>query len=78
MTTFLFCCSFKEGEPLMSHDVDLCLNPRRSWHAADRSFFTHASESSYNSDQGSGNEDGRDINLIIYEESSDEVELLSP
>ncbi|KAK6940806.1 hypothetical protein RJ641_030337, partial [Dillenia turbinata] len=36
-----------------------------------------SSESSYNSDQGSGNEDGRDPAFVIYEESSDESSMQS-
>lgn len=43
-------------------------------HASDSTVFISSSESSYNSDQGSGNEDSRDSNYIIYEESSDELD----
>lgn len=32
------------------------------------------SESSYNSDQGSGNEDGQDASYVNYGESSDEID----
>ncbi|KAK9161118.1 hypothetical protein Syun_007459 [Stephania yunnanensis] len=42
--------------------------------SSDVSFFMTSSESSYNSDQGSGNEDGRHLNFQFYEESSDEVD----
>lgn len=34
------------------------------------------SESSYNSDHGCGNEDGRDPAYVIYKESSDEVDIV--
>lgn len=47
-----------------------------SSHTSDGSMFMSSSESSYNSDQGSGNEDGRDASYVIYEESSDEVDFL--
>ncbi|XP_043691671.1 F-box protein SKIP17-like [Telopea speciosissima] len=39
--------------------------------------FTSSSESSYSSDHGSGNEDGRDVGYVVYEESSDEVDILN-
>ncbi|KAI8555987.1 hypothetical protein RHMOL_Rhmol05G0218000 [Rhododendron molle] len=38
--------------------------------------LSSSTESSYNSDQGCGNEDGREASYIIYEESSDEVDFL--
>ncbi|KAJ4956543.1 hypothetical protein NE237_013326 [Protea cynaroides] len=39
--------------------------------------FTSSSEGSYSSDHGSGNEDGRDVGYVVYEESSDEVDILT-
>ena len=39
--------------------------------------FMSFSESSYNSDHGSGNEDGRDGGFAGFEESSDEVDFLA-
>ncbi|XVE77791.1 hypothetical protein DITRI_Ditri13aG0091000 [Diplodiscus trichospermus] len=47
-----------------------------SSHTSDGSLLMSLSESSYNSDQGSGKEEYQDSGLIIYEESSDEVDFL--
>ncbi|KAE9460598.1 hypothetical protein C3L33_07488, partial [Rhododendron williamsianum] len=57
---------------------DLSSPSQPSSHTSDGSgtLFTSSTESSYNSDQGSGNEDGREASYIIYEESSDEVDFL--
>lgn len=55
---------------------DVSLPSQLSSHTSD-SMFISSSESSYNSDQGSGNEDGRDASYVIYEESSDEVDFLA-
>ncbi|GLT61952.1 hypothetical protein SLA2020_346220 [Shorea laevis] len=57
-------------------DIEVFLPSQLSSHASDASMFMSSSESSYNSDQGSGNEDGRDASYVIYEESSDEVDFL--
>jgi len=56
-------------------ESEVGLPSQLSSHISDASMFTSSSESSYNSDQGSGNEDGHDANYVIYEESSDEVEI---
>ncbi|XP_062144907.1 F-box protein SKIP17-like [Alnus glutinosa] len=57
-------------------DIEVFLPSQLSSHTSDGSMFMSSSESSYNSDQGSGNEDGRDASYVIYEESSDEVDFL--
>lgn len=56
---------------------DISLPSQLSSHTSDGSMFMSFSESSYNSDQGSGNEDARDAGFVIYEESSDEVDFLA-
>ncbi|CAK9147050.1 unnamed protein product [Ilex paraguariensis] len=70
--------SFTEVEQMISSDVnsDFSLASQISSHTSDGSLFMSSSESSYNSDQGSGNEDSRDPGFITYEESSDEVDFL--
>ncbi|KAF5455024.1 hypothetical protein F2P56_024643 [Juglans regia] len=57
-------------------DSEISLPSQFSSHTSDASIFMSSSESSYNSDQGSGNEDARDAGYVIYEESSDEVDFL--
>ncbi|KAI8525435.1 hypothetical protein RHMOL_Rhmol13G0230100 [Rhododendron molle] len=54
------------------------LTHQPSSHTSDGSgtLLSSSTESSYNSDQGSGNEDGKEASYIIYEESSDEVDFL--
>lgn len=72
--------SFFQPEPMIESDVntDISLPSQMSSHTSDGSLFMSSSESSYNSDQGSGNEYGRDSqSYIIYEESSDEVDFLA-
>ena len=44
--------------------------------ASDGSLLMSSSENSYNSDQGSGNEEYQDSGFVIYEESADEVDFL--
>ncbi|MED6210341.1 hypothetical protein PIB30_063245 [Stylosanthes scabra] len=70
-----------EGSYIDSFDTDMnseiSLPSQLSSHTSDRSIFLSTSESSYNSDQGSGNEDGQDASYVIYEESSDEIDFLS-
>ncbi|KAJ7972783.1 F-box family protein [Quillaja saponaria] len=56
---------------------EISLPSQLSSHTSDGSMFMSTSDSSYNSDQGSGNEDGRDDSYVIYEESSDEVDFLA-
>ncbi|KAL7198776.1 hypothetical protein ACSBR2_021139 [Camellia fascicularis] len=78
----LFCsfCSFDVIQHMSGDDPhsDFSLPSQMSSHTSDgTSLFLSSSESSYNSDQSSGNEDGRDASYLIYEESSDEVDLFS-
>lgn len=72
--------SFIDIEQIVGSEAysDLSSPSHPSSHTSDGSgpLFTSSSESSYNSDQGSGNEDGREASYIIYEESSDEVDFL--
>ncbi|KAM7501345.1 hypothetical protein LguiB_000249 [Lonicera macranthoides] len=57
---------------------DFSMPSELSSRTSDGSTFVNSSESSsYNSDQGSGNEDTRDTSSLLYEESSDEVEFLA-
>nr|DAD33657.1 TPA_asm: hypothetical protein HUJ06_012508 [Nelumbo nucifera] len=70
--------SFMEIEQIIDSDVnsDASLPSHISIPTSDGSLFTSSSDGSYNSDQGSGNEDSRDAAYVFYEESSaDEVEL---
>lgn len=60
-----------------SEGSDASLSSQLSSHSSDSSVSMSSSESSYNSDQGSGNEDGRETGYVIYEESSDEVDILA-
>ncbi|XP_027351770.1 F-box protein At4g02760-like [Abrus precatorius] len=66
-----------EGSYIETFDADMnseiSLPSQSSGHT---SLFMSTSESSYNSDQGSGNEDSQDANYVIYEESSDEIDYL--
>uniref|UniRef100_A0A803NRJ4 F-box domain-containing protein n=1 Tax=Cannabis sativa TaxID=3483 RepID=A0A803NRJ4_CANSA len=55
---------------------DISLPSQLSSHTSDGSMFMSFSESSYNSDHGSGNEDGRDAGFVVFEESSDEVDFI--
>lgn len=56
---------------------EISLPSQLSFHSSDGLVFLSTSESSYNSDHGSGNEDGQEANYVIYEESSDEIDFLS-
>jgi F-box/leucine-rich repeat protein 2/20 len=71
-------CSYIDIDQMLdsTQDSEVSLPSQLSSHTSDASMFTSSSESSYNSDQGSGNEDGRDASYVIYEESSDEVDFL--
>jgi F-box/leucine-rich repeat protein 2/20 len=61
------CCSYAETcDTDMNSDISLQFSSPTS----DGSIFMSTSESSYNSDHGSGNEEGQDA--VIYGESSDE------
>ncbi|KAF7804748.1 F-box protein [Senna tora] len=70
-----------EGSYIESFDAELnseiSLPSQLSSHTSDGSNFMSTSESSYNSDQGSGNEDGQDASYVIYGESSDEIDFFS-
>ncbi|XP_022150255.1 F-box protein SKIP17-like [Momordica charantia] len=70
--------SYFEIEQMLESEInsDVSLPSQLSSHTSD-SMFISSSESSYNSDQGSGNEDGRDSSFVIFEESSDEVDFLA-
>ena len=56
---------------------EISLTSQLSSHTSGGSIFLSTSESSYNSDQGSGNEDGQDASYVIFEESSDDVDFLA-
>ncbi|XP_057438657.1 F-box protein At4g02733 isoform X1 [Lotus japonicus] len=58
-------------------DSDPSVPLHSSSHTSDGSSFMSTSEGSYNSDQGSGNEDAPDANYVVYEESSDEIDFLA-
>lgn len=72
-------CSYIEIDQMFDSEInsDISLPSQMSSHTSDGSMFLSFSESSYNSDHGSGNEDGRDAGYVIYEESSDEVDFLA-
>ncbi|KAK8639515.1 hypothetical protein V6N13_137890 [Hibiscus sabdariffa] len=55
---------------------ELIMQFPQSGHTTDGTMRTSSLESSYNSDQGSGNDEYQDSGLVIYEESSDEVDFL--
>nr|KJB42114.1 hypothetical protein B456_007G137600 [Gossypium raimondii]KJB42115.1 hypothetical protein B456_007G137600 [Gossypium raimondii] len=55
---------------------EISLPSQLSSHTSDGSLLMSSSESSYNSDQGSGNEEYQVSGFVIYEESSDEVDFL--
>ena len=71
--------SFSEIEQMVVSEAysDFSSPSQPSSHTSDGTLFMSSSESSYNSDQGSGNEDCREPGYIIYEESSDEVDFLA-
>ncbi|XP_059660497.1 F-box protein SKIP17-like [Cornus florida] len=70
--------SFVEIEQMIGSDInsDISLPSPLSSHTSDGSLFISSSESNYSSDQGSGNEDSRDHSFVVYEESSDEVDIM--
>ncbi|KAA3471825.1 F-box protein SKIP17-like [Gossypium australe] len=57
-------------------NIELSLPFQQSGQTSDGALVTSSLESSYNSDQGSGNEEYQDPGFVIYEESSDEVDFL--
>ncbi|KAM5563723.1 F-box protein SKIP17 [Rosa sericea] len=68
--------SFADSDQMFDSEPysDISLPSQMSTHTSDGSMFVSFSESSYNSDHGSGNEDALDASYVLYEESSDEVE----
>ncbi|XP_054813226.1 F-box protein At4g02760-like isoform X1 [Prosopis cineraria] len=56
---------------------DMSFPLQLSSHTSDEINCLSTSESSYNSDQGSGNEDGQEASYVICEESSDETDFLA-
>lgn len=74
-----FLCSYADIDQMFDSEPysDISLPSQISSHTSDGSMFVSFSESSYNSDHGSGNEDARDPSYVLYEESSDEVDFLT-
>ncbi|KAA3474984.1 F-box protein [Gossypium australe] len=70
--------SYIDIDHMFDSDVnsDISLPSQLSSHTSDGSLLMSSSESSYNSDQGSGNEEYQVSGFVIYEESSDEVDFL--
>ncbi|GLU07552.1 hypothetical protein SLE2022_245070 [Rubroshorea leprosula] len=70
--------SFVDIEHMFDSDInsEVSLPSQLSSHTSDGSLLMSSSESSYNSDQGSGSEEFQDPGFVIYEESSDEVDFL--
>ncbi|XXG46147.1 hypothetical protein AAC387_Pa02g1064 [Persea americana] len=70
--------SFPEIEHVTDSEVnsDGSLHLQLSSQTSDGSSFMNSYDSSYTSDQGSGNEDGRNVNYTMFEESSDELDFL--
>ncbi|GLT52755.1 hypothetical protein SLA2020_260770 [Shorea laevis] len=70
--------SFVDIEHMLDSDInsEVSLPSQLSSHTSDGSLLMSSSESSYNSDQGSGSEEFQDPGFVIYEESSDEVDFL--
>lgn len=71
-------CSYIEIDQMFESELnsDISLPSQLSSHTSDGSMFMSFSESSYNSDHGSGNEDVKDSSFAVFEESSDEVDFL--
>ncbi|XP_068652390.1 F-box protein At4g02760-like isoform X2 [Aristolochia californica] len=72
--SFLVVDHYNDGE--VNNDMNSPSQSSSPDLASDSSSFTSTSESNYNSDNGSGNEDSHDAGYAVYDESSDEVELL--
>ncbi|WCJ21543.1 F-box/RNI-like superfamily protein [Euphorbia peplus] len=70
--------SFIDIEQMMDSELnsELSLPSQLSSHSSDGSLFMSTSESSYNSDQSSGNEESRGSGYTVYEESSDDVDFV--
>ncbi|KAL3517585.1 hypothetical protein ACH5RR_020174 [Cinchona calisaya] len=72
--------SYTEVEQMIGSSIlsdDISSPSLLSSHTSDGSMFMSSSESSYSSDQGSGYEDTQDSSFVIYEESSDGLDLVS-
>ncbi|GAV57764.1 F-box-like domain-containing protein [Cephalotus follicularis] len=69
--------SFINIEQMIDSDLEFSISSQLSSHTSDGSLLMSSLESSYNSDQGSGNEEGQDSGYAVYEESSDEVDFLA-
>ncbi|KAK8285449.1 hypothetical protein V6Z11_D08G222300 [Gossypium hirsutum] len=69
---------FLDIDHMIDSDInsELSLPFQQSGQTSDGALVTSSLESSYNSDQGSGNEEYQDSGFVIYEESSDEVDFL--
>ncbi|XVF21759.1 hypothetical protein REPUB_Repub12eG0117700 [Reevesia pubescens] len=69
---------FIDIDHMIDSDInsEVSLPSQLSSHTSDGSLLMSSSDSSYNSDQGSGNEEYQDSGFVIYEESSDEVDFL--
>ncbi|XVE73119.1 hypothetical protein DITRI_Ditri11bG0092100 [Diplodiscus trichospermus] len=69
---------FIDVDHMIESDInsDVSLPSQLSIHTSDGSLLMSSSESSYNSDHGSGNEEYQDSGFVIYEESSDEIDYL--
>ena len=78
LTCVSWLCSFIDIDQMIDSDInsEVSLPSQLSSHTSDGSLLMSSSESSYNSDQGSGNEEYQDSGFVIYEESSDEVDFL--
>lgn len=63
--------SYFDVEQLTASDVSLPSGSQSSSHTSYQSVFMSTSDGSYNSDQGSGNEDSRESSFVIYEENSE-------
>ncbi|KAM7255791.1 hypothetical protein ACFE04_011532 [Oxalis oulophora] len=69
--------SYINVEQMIDSDLEFSLSSQLNSHTSDSSLLrSFSSESSYTSDQGSGNE-GQDSVFTVYEESSDEVDFLA-
>ncbi|GAY40675.1 hypothetical protein CUMW_053820 [Citrus unshiu] len=71
--------SFIDIEQMVDSEFnsEISLPSQLSSRTSDDSLLMSCSESSYNSDHGSGNEEGQDSGYVIFEESSDEVDFLA-
>ncbi|XP_071722006.1 F-box protein SKIP17-like [Rutidosis leptorrhynchoides] len=68
--------SFANVEQMIDSDLEFSIPSQLSSHTSDGPSLMSTSESSYNSDQSTGNE-AQDSGSVVYEESSDEVDFLT-